>query len=168
MSRRSATVVPFASVNRRGDCGYREGWQRHHLVPNEIRHHADLRPFWERLTHEGFSLDDFETNGLLLPAFESVARSSQLPLHFGGHAHYNRVVGDCIQAIRNSCEVIRRDRVRQKLAVMRVRQLRCELRRAIARQGSGSIDIVLAGPTDCDIDAIIRTFSVFRNRHRSE
>jgi A nuclease family of the HNH/ENDO VII superfamily with conserved AHH len=81
--------VPFGAVNLSHDRTYREGWVRHHLLPLQSLRDRALQPFLSSLSDDGFHMDDFRTNGILLPALQSIGKFAGLPVHFGGHPNYN-------------------------------------------------------------------------------
>lgn len=151
------TFVPFAAVNRRGDPQHREGWHRHHIYPLSLRHHSRLGAFLGALRGAGFSLDDFESNGMLLPALDSIARKAAQPLHAGPHPRYNRYVVERLEMLRCACERVRTVSRREALALLGLQTLQLTLRAVIGSYGYGSIDgIVLAGSTDGDLDHAVK------------
>ena len=148
--------VPFGAVNLSHDRTYREGWVRHHLVPLQSLRDLTLQPFLSSLGEDGFHMDDFHTNGILLPTLQSVGKFAGLPVHFGGHPNYNARIIDELQAIRGICESIRAGSRRREIALIGVRGLQRRLRDVIANQRSGHVDrVVLSGRTDGDLDALI-------------
>lgn len=92
-------MLSFRSVNRRASVGYRNGWQRHHLIPQQLAVDPVAGPVLETLAGFGFSLDDFHRNGLLLPANEKAASISGLPLHAGPHPRYTGRVAEIVTSI---------------------------------------------------------------------
>jgi A nuclease family of the HNH/ENDO VII superfamily with conserved AHH len=148
--------ISFASVNLVGRSGYQEGMYRHHLTPSQSLRDPDLRPFLLALRADGVHMDDFTTNGILLPAVPSISKSSGLPLHIGGHPNYNARIIEQLHAIRTTCESIRGDSRRGESAVRRVRELQDRVRDAIIFQRSGHIDrVILDQPNDASLDALI-------------
>jgi hypothetical protein len=148
--------VPFGAVNLSHDRTYREGWVRHHLLPLQSLRDRALQPFLSSLSDDGFHMDDFRTNGILLPALQSIGKFAGLPVHFGGHPNYNGRTIDELQAIRGICESIRAGSRRREIALSGVRGLQRRLRDAIANQRSEHVDwVVLSGRTDGDLDALI-------------
>jgi A nuclease family of the HNH/ENDO VII superfamily with conserved AHH len=102
-------MLSFRSVNGRASVGYRNGWQRHHLIPRQLANHCDAGPVLASLEPFGFSLDDYAGNGMLLPGSELAARASGLPIHTGPHPGYNRRVAAMIADIgRQSAHPLRR------------------------------------------------------------
>jgi A nuclease family of the HNH/ENDO VII superfamily with conserved AHH len=148
--------VPFASVNKLGDVHYREGWVRHHVHPIQCLRDAMLAPFLLAMRDEGFHIDDFETNGVLLPALPSQSILSGKPLHLGSHPNYNvQMIGE-LNAIRKFCESIRPDSKRRVVALRGLRGSQTRARAAILNQRGGHVDrVVLSGRTDGDLDRLI-------------
>lgn len=148
--------LPFAAVNRRGFPDYREGWNRHHLQPVQCMREALLAPFVSRLGEAGFFLDDFNSNGVMLPALDSVSRMSGLPLHVGGHPAYNRRVILRMQDIRLTCELVVGEQKRVCFAIFLMRQLQAELRHAILNQGAETLDhMTIRNPAHRDREQLI-------------
>ncbi len=148
--------VPFASVNRPDMPNYREGWVRHHLHSLQCMRDAALAPFLLAMRSDGFHMDDFATNGVLLPALPSQSILSGQPLHLGGHPNYNAQIIDELHFIRSFCESIRPDSQRRRLALRGLRGSQDRTRHAITRQRCGHVDrVILNGPTDDDLDALI-------------
>jgi hypothetical protein len=92
-------MLHFRSVNRRASVGYRNGWQRHHLIPRQLERHDAAGAVLGSLKPFGFVLDDYARNGMLLPASEAAGRASGLPIHGGPHPGYNRAVAQLVVAI---------------------------------------------------------------------
>jgi A nuclease family of the HNH/ENDO VII superfamily with conserved AHH len=70
---------------------------------------------------EGFYIDDFSANGILLPMLPSVARQQDLPVHIGPHPNYNAQIISQLQSIRVFCESVRSESCRRRLALAGVR-----------------------------------------------
>ncbi len=158
--------VPFATVNKNGEAGFVEGWQRHHALPLQSANNADLGPFLGRLRVLGFYLDDFATNGILLPALPSISRHTALPLHVGGHAHYNKQVISRMHAIRSSCASVIGESAQLQSAMAGFRHLQVCLIAAITGQCAPTLDhLDLSGMTDGDVDHRVRR--LFEKRHLS-
>jgi A nuclease family of the HNH/ENDO VII superfamily with conserved AHH len=148
--------VPFWSVNLPGKVLYREGWVRHHLIPLQCIRDTVLGPFLLRMRDSGFHMDDFRTNGILLPTLSSDSKKSSLPVHVGGHPNYNWRIMTELHAIRAICESVRSDSRAGEFALSGLRGLQKLLRKTITNQGVGHIDRVsLNGRTDGDLDALI-------------
>ena len=90
----------FHKVNRQGFPGYRPGWQRHHLIPRQLLANAQFNALFAGV--ERFCIEDFRTNGLLLPAREALAWKHRLPLHRGPHRLYNEMVEDRIAIVERA------------------------------------------------------------------
>lgn len=147
---------PFSTVNRPGTPDYREGWVRHHLHPMQCMRDAKLAPFLLAMRDDGFHLDDFTTNGVLLPALPSESVSSCLPLHLGSHVHYNAQIIDELHAIRAFCESIRSPACRRNVALRGLRGSQKRARLAIVNQRAEHMNrVVLSGHTDGDLDRLI-------------
>jgi A nuclease family of the HNH/ENDO VII superfamily with conserved AHH len=132
--------VSFVSVNRRKSPGYREGWERHHIFPVQSRRDASLGPFLSAMIELGFALDDFTTNGILLPSMINISSQTALPLHAGGHPRYNLQVLSRMQAIRSACESIPDHNERRRQGLIRLRQLQCDIRHAICSPSLPHVD----------------------------
>ncbi len=85
-------MLPFRLVNCRNSSAFRDGWHRHHIIPRQLAVDAQAGPVLAWVAPYGFSLDDFASNGMLLPATGAIAAASGLPLHTGPHPGYNRRV----------------------------------------------------------------------------
>ena len=105
---------------------------------------------------DGFHIDDFETNGILLPVLPSESYLTGQPLHKGGHPNYNAQILKELSFIRRFCETIRTDSQRRKLALVALQRTQDRARFAITRQQSGHVDrVILNGKTDRDLDRLI-------------
>jgi A nuclease family of the HNH/ENDO VII superfamily with conserved AHH len=154
--------LPFAAVNLPNDLFYREGWVRHHVTPLQCIRDAVLGPFLLRMRDSGFHMDDFRTNGILLPTLSNDGKLSGLPVHIGGHPNYNLRIMTELHAIRSISESLRSESRRFEFALSGLRGLQKWARSAIINQGAGHVDrVILCGRTDEDIDALIdRAFAV--------
>ncbi len=125
--------LPFRSVNRPGKPGYRKHMQRHHLIPRTLLSDRSLSSLFDALGHGGASLDDFRSNGLLLPALEQAALVLGLPLHRGPHPRYNEVVAERFGQIEANWQNSRSRNPDEALrdVLMRMRLLQAALRRAL-------------------------------------
>jgi A nuclease family of the HNH/ENDO VII superfamily with conserved AHH len=92
--------ISFSRVNKLGSPGYRSGWQRHHILPRALANRPQFRRLFENALAAGLDLDDFETNGLLLPCCDEAARDSGRPLHCGPHPRYDDLVCAWVEMIR--------------------------------------------------------------------
>ncbi len=88
---RGRAIIPFRAVNRREAADYRPGMQRHHLLPCQLLSQRCFAKLFETLGKRRL-FDDFRANGLLLPASESTALRTAMPLHRGPHRSYNDMV----------------------------------------------------------------------------
>ena len=68
------------------------GFQRHHLIPIALLHRGQMALMFDHLRAEGFALEQFGRNGLMLPACEPAALLSGHALHRGPHQGYSDVV----------------------------------------------------------------------------
>ncbi len=159
-------MVSFKAVNRRGDSDYRDDWQRHHLIPLQLSRDLRTAPLFARLKAAGFDFDDFETNGILLPATRAAARTSQYPMHAGPHPLYNRCVADRILAIGGYGE---RRACRTDPLLFHVRHLQIALRSTLreGRLAARPLDTLdLSGSEahlralDAAVDALFARFAV--------
>lgn len=91
--------INFSQVNRRGSPGFRDGWQRHHLIPHSCLRDTETAIFWASLIAAGFKLADFGANGILLPATYADSARYGLPYHSGSHPNYSRRVRNAIRAL---------------------------------------------------------------------
>ncbi len=85
-------MIPFSQINRPNDANHRPNYQRHHLIPRQARLESGLQNIFHSLQDGGFNLEDFETNGILLPSCENEALRTGWPLHRGPHPRYNEIV----------------------------------------------------------------------------
>ena len=111
-------------------------------------------------------MDDFGTNGVLLPMLPSQSKISGLPLHLGGHPEYNARFIEELNPIRVFCESIRSDSRRREVALSGVRGLQDRARKSIITQRAGHINrVVLTGRTDDELDGLItRRFTKRMNK----
>jgi A nuclease family of the HNH/ENDO VII superfamily with conserved AHH len=155
-------MLSFRSVNCRASAGYRNGWQRHHLIPRQLASHRDAGPVLATLAPFGFLLDDYGKNGMLLPGSEPAARASGLPVHAGPHPGYNRRVAAMIADIgQQSPHPLRR--------LARVMLLQKDLRRSLGQPlaMSAPIDLIdLSLDTeahrrlDREVEAVLARFAL--------
>lgn len=148
--------LPFAAVNLPHDRFYREGWVRHHLLPLQTIRDGVLGPFLLRMRSVGFHMDDFRTNGVLLPTLSSDGRLSNLPVHVGSHRNYNARIMTEMHAVRSISESLRSDSRRQSFALAGLRGLQKWAQSAIINERAAHVDrVVLSGRTDGDLNALI-------------
>jgi len=141
------SALPFLSVNVPGRAGYDPHLQRHHLLPRQMLARPCLGSMLGRLGERRLGFHDFRRNGLLLPATESAARRSAMPLHRGPHRHYNGMVLERVGQIEASWQRHRRGAGGQAgldadvEALMRLDLLQRALRRRLldARRWHGAL-----------------------------
>lgn len=78
------------------------GFQRHHIIPLEIVRKPYFRDIFDRVRWVGFNPNDFETNGMWLPATEELALQVNLAMHRGPHPQYSELVSDWISHLTRS------------------------------------------------------------------
>lgn len=125
------------------------GWHRHHLLPNSLQQYPDLRDFTDALSITGFDLGDFGTNGMFLPADETIASTVHLPLHRGSHHTYNAIVIAALDLVRHG---VGRLEPRGQIAALRGLQARL---RTMLRTSALNGDVCLASrdPFGCSANA---------------
>jgi hypothetical protein len=99
-----------------------------------------LAALFEQLRGEGFALQNFAGNGLVLPASEPAALRSGHALHRGPHHGYSDVVSARVERIRAhfATQAAADIRAARRTAVMRLRLLQDTARRALTdRHGGG-------------------------------
>ena len=95
---------------------------------------------FDHLRAEGFALEQFGRNGLMLPACEPAALLSGHALHRGPHQGYSDVVASRVEQIRRHFVMQAPTDLRsaRRTAVMRLRLLQDTTRRALTdRHGAG-------------------------------
>jgi hypothetical protein len=135
-------LAQFLKVNIRGSSGYKDGWQRHHLIPTQCAQDRRTRGFIAAMQQMGFRFDDFPRNGILLPTTYAQAASSGLPVHSGPHPRYNRTVIDLILALATRFN-FGNDRWEAHRAFSHFRLLQARLRIRMAQELPVSIDNIL-------------------------
>ncbi|WP_171003837.1 AHH domain-containing protein [Sphingopyxis sp. L1A2A] len=116
------------------------GFQRHHLIPIALLHRGQMIAMFDQLQGEGFALEHFRRNGVMLPASEPAALLSGHALHRGPHRGYSDVVTARVERIRAHFALHAPTDVRtaRRTAVMRLRLLQDVTRRALTdRHGAG-------------------------------
>jgi A nuclease family of the HNH/ENDO VII superfamily with conserved AHH len=155
-------MLRFRSVNQRASVGYRNGWQRHHLIPQQIEGQGEAGNVIASIVRFGFSLDDFARNGMLLPGSEPVASASGLPVHAGPHPNYNRRVARLVAGIGEQTQHPVR-RFAQILLLQR------DLRRTLSQDVTSlvsvdlidlSIDCEAHRRLDAEVEAILARFAL--------
>lgn len=127
--------LPFRAVNVPGKPGYSPGMQRHHILPREVTNKSCFGRLVQGVGKDHLALDDFRTNGLLLPSLEQASQILGLPLHRGPHRRYNEVVLERFSQLESHWRQERqRDADRAALdLLLRMRLLQQALRRALLR-----------------------------------
>jgi hypothetical protein len=102
------TAVSFRAVNRRDDPTFDPALQRHHLLTRQLLSTPSFRALFDALGPQRIPIDDFRTNGLLLPATDQASLRTGMPLHRGPHRRYNEMVIERVGRIerawsRNRC-----------------------------------------------------------------
>ena len=125
--------VQFSAVNRRGCDSYRDGWQRHHLIPKQCATDPRSACLIASVRAAGFRFNNFETNGILLPATFAIAATSGLPVHSGQHRAYNARVIDQLVEIDSATRQIDDPLLRMRFALRKIGDLQLILRGILAR-----------------------------------
>lgn len=118
----------------------RPGFQRHHLVPIALLQRPQMASMFDHLRREGFALEQFVRNGLILPANEAAALHCGHALHRGPHRGYSDVVAARVEHVRAhfAAEAETDLGAARRTAVMRLRLLQDATRRALTdRHGAG-------------------------------
>jgi len=113
--------------------------QRHHILPRQVLHKGFFQRMLAAIGRDRLAMDDFRTNGLLLPSLEQAAQVLGLPLHRGPHWRYNGVVIERLgqmEATWHNRQAADPDLAGREL-LMRMRLLQQALRRALMRPGMG-------------------------------
>lgn len=99
-----------------------------------------MAAMFDHLRVEGFSLQAFGDNGLILPASEGAAIRSGHALHRGPHQGYNDVVGARVERIRTHFALHAPHDLRgaRRTATMRLRLLQDATRRALTDRHGGT------------------------------
>jgi len=72
------------------------GFQRHHLIPIALLRRSQMAAMFDHLQREGFALENFGCNGLMLPACEPMA------LRLGHALHRGRTMATAMSSRRGS------------------------------------------------------------------
>jgi len=128
--------ISFRSINRRGEPGFLENMQRHHLLPRQLLRADCFGGLFQALGHRRIGFDDFRANGLLLPAATSSALATGLPLHRGPHRVYNELVAQRVGQVEASWKRthLRAPHMAREEALMRLRLLQSALRRRLMQR----------------------------------
>lgn len=127
--------LSFRAVNAPGTPGYSPGMQRHHILPREVTGKSCFARLVHGVGDDRLALDDFRSNGLLLPSLEQASQILGLPLHRGPHRRYNEVVLERFGQLEAHWQSERlRDADSAALdLLLRMRLLQQALRRALLR-----------------------------------
>jgi len=108
--------------------------QRHHILPRQVLHKGFFQRMLAAIGRDRLAMDDFRTNGLLLPSLEQAAQVLGLPLHRGPHRRYNAMVAERMGQIEAgwSARRLQSPLNAQAEAGMRLRLLQSALRRRLA------------------------------------
>lgn len=111
-------------------CG---GFQRHHLIPVALLRRTQMAAMFDALRSDGFALQRFDLNGLMLPASERTALESGHALHRGPHHGYSDVVAARVERVRAhfAAQAPGDPRTARRVAIMRLRLLQDATRRAL-------------------------------------
>lgn len=107
--------VRFREVNRRSSPYYRQGFQKHHLIPLSMRRYRELHKL---LLMANIRLDNFTHNGLLLPSRENIAYDLGLPLHRGPHPHYSDLVAQRLFMVWQTAKYHQPNHAAQRLKLL--------------------------------------------------
>jgi hypothetical protein len=116
------------------------GFQRHHLIPLALQGREQMAAMFDALHSQGFALNRFERNGLMLPACERTALWSGHALHRGPHHGYSDVLAARVEQIRvHFTRQAGADlALARRTAIMRLGLLQDTIRRALTdRHGGG-------------------------------
>lgn len=111
----------------------RAGFQRHHLIPIALLRRPQMAAMFDQLQSEGFALQHFALNGLILPACEPAALRLGHALHRGPHHGYSDVVAARVERIRAhfASQITIDPGTARRTALMRLRLLQDVMRRAL-------------------------------------
>ena len=126
-------------VNTRGSPDFAEGWQRHHIIPKQCLSNARTKDFLSAMSGIGFRVNDFTTNGILLPSTSAEAASANLPIHSGPHPEYNAKMIDAIECIARQFHFAE-DGGEAQAALSQVRLVQARLRVSMYQDRLASVD----------------------------
>ncbi len=111
----------------------RAGFQRHHLIPVAILRRSQMATMFDHLRREGFALQQFDRNGVMLPAREEMALRSGHALHRGPHRGYTDVIAARVEQVRATFERQAHSDycTARRTAVMRLCLIQNTMRRAL-------------------------------------
>ncbi|WP_310021302.1 AHH domain-containing protein [Croceicoccus sp. BE223] len=144
----------FSAVNRTGSVNFRKGWQKHHLLPRQLMSRRCLASMITSIGSAGLSLDDFDSNGVLLPGSEVIAFDEGLPLHRGPHKIYNELVFERVGAVEMEWSRTRsRDELQARTAALsRLQLVQRGLARRIEREGRSRLTLSRRDPIGRGVD----------------
>jgi hypothetical protein len=133
-------ALPFRAVNCSDAPDYNPFMQRHHLLPRQLLDCRCFGPLFDRIGRERLCFDDFRTNGLLLPASDSMALRIGLPLHRGPHRNYNALVMERMGQVEQgwASQRARAPEVALSVAAERITLLQRALRRRLLNPRGGA------------------------------
>jgi A nuclease family of the HNH/ENDO VII superfamily with conserved AHH len=139
-------VIRFSQINRLNKAGYNPNYQRHHLIPKQAGGESELTRVFQALGDQGFSLEDFEHNGILLPCCEKESMRTGRPLHRGPHPRYNEIVIERLLVIAKLGN--RFDGFEQMLEFIQFRLslLQSSLRLGLSKRRFGKLHLNLRDP----------------------
>jgi hypothetical protein len=136
--------------------------QRHHLLPRSLANRSVFGAMFEALGKEAGGacrpLEDFRSNGLLLPCNETAALAFAMPLHRGPHRSYTEMVGERVGQVEKGWSALKRSSPRNAAlqAQMRLSLLQGALRRLLldARHRRPLLNRRDPGRPDADFDEL--------------
>lgn len=154
------TALPFRAVNLPGTPGYDPGLQRHHLLPRQLLSQRSFGRLFEVIGREWPGLDDFRSNGMLLPSSDAAALRLGLPLHRGPHRDYNAMVIERVGQVEADWSRLRlrNPTAAHDNAVGRLQTLQRSLRRRLLDPGRKRLALNRHDPLAMDftlIDAMV-------------
>ncbi|WP_245626605.1 AHH domain-containing protein [Croceicoccus naphthovorans] len=141
-------------VNRPGSRGFRRDWQKHHLVPRQLLRVRSLAVMLSSVAPRAVWFDDFNANGILLPATEKAAMNNRLPLHRGPHRIYNELVLERVGAVEMewSQARLRNERKARSAALSRIRLVQRGLARRLKGEGKSPMVLNRRDPIGHGVD----------------
>ena len=142
----------FAKVNVKGSAGYKPNYQRHHLIPVAVKTLSDFGFARSLLAADGFSFDDFSTNGILLPSCEKEAVKAGLPLHRGPHPLYNEFVIEHIAIVTKMAERCATLTIARYQLITQIRAFQRTLATSLSKHPAGTLYLHKRDPMKSDMD----------------
>ncbi|CAN5267258.1 hypothetical protein BH09PSE3_BH09PSE3_06310 [soil metagenome] len=102
---------------------------------------ARTRGFFKAMHNVGFRLNDFVTNGILLPSTYAQALAARLPVHSGPHPEYNLKIIDAVGSIARRFNFAD-DPHEAHAALSHVRLVQARLRVSMYQERPISIDCI--------------------------